>query len=156
MPSPAHGQTAGLVFWPTFQGFDLKPTEGGSAFYTVRLAAKPTDTVTVAITGHAGTDLTLDPASASLKFTTTNWQTVQTVTVSAAWDVDQMDDSVSLVHTASGGGYDGVTASVPVEVLDNSRSYFIRVRDSLFGLDETGGTFAQTVHLNKQPSADVT
>ncbi|MDE0073404.1 MAG: tandem-95 repeat protein [Gammaproteobacteria bacterium] len=110
----------------------------------------------MAITGHAGTDLTLDPASGELTFTPTSWNSRQTVTVAAAWDIDQVDDRVTLVHTASGGGYDGVTASVPVEVEDNSRSYFIRVRDSQFSLDETGGTFAQTVHLNKQPSADVT
>ena len=156
LASPVHGQTPGLVFWPTFEGSDLTPQEGGSGFYTVKLATQPTDTVTVAITGHAGTDLTLDPASGELTFTPTSWNSRQTVTVAAAWDVDQVDDRVTLVHTASGGGYDGVTASVPVEVEDNSRSYFIRVRDSQFGLDETGGTFAQTVHLNKQPSADVT
>ncbi|MYJ39874.1 MAG: tandem-95 repeat protein [Gemmatimonadetes bacterium] len=156
MASPVHGQTPGLVFWPTFEGSALTPREGGSGFYTVKLATQPTDTVRVAITGHAGTDLTLDPASGELTFTPTSWNSRQTVTVAAAWDVDQVDDRVTLVHTASGGGYDGVTASVPVEVEDNSRSYFIRVRDSQFSLDETGGTFAQTVHLNKQPSADVT
>ncbi|MDE0337620.1 MAG: hypothetical protein OXI80_08105, partial [Caldilineaceae bacterium] len=144
------------MFWPTFEGFDLTPQEGGSGFYTVWLATQPTDTVTVAITGHAGTDLTLDPASGELTFTPTSWKSPQTVTVAAAWDVDQVDDRVTLVHTASGGGYDGVTASVPVKVLDNRRLYSIRVRDSQFSLDETGGTFAQTVHLNKQPSADVT
>ena len=154
LASPVHGQTPGLVFWPTFEGFDLTPQEGGSGFYTVWLATQPTDTVTVAITGWLGTDLTLDKTS--LTFTPTNWKSAQTVTVTAAWDVDQVDDKVTLVHTASGGGYDGVTASVPVKVLDNSKFYSIRVRDSQFSLDETGGTFAQTVHLNKQPSADVT
>ncbi len=152
--SPVHAQTPALVLWPTFEGFDLTPQEGSSGFYTVALATQPTDTVTVTITGWLGTDLTLDKTS--LTFTPTNWKSARTVTVTAAWDVDQVDDKVTLVNTASGGGYDGVTASVPVKVLDNSTFYSIRVRDSHFSLDETGGTFAQTVRLNKQPSADVT
>ena len=58
-------------------------TEGGDAEYTVRLATEPTATVTVTITGHSGTDLTLDPSSARLTFTTSNWNTVQTVTMAA-------------------------------------------------------------------------
>ena len=49
--------------------------------YTVVLDTRPTVNVTVTVAGHAGTDVT--PTPASLTFTTTNWNTAQTVTVKA-------------------------------------------------------------------------
>ena len=80
------------------------------------LATQPTAEVTVTITGHAGTDLTLDKMS--LTFTTSNWAMAQTVTVTAEQDNDAVDDQVTLTHTASGGGYASVTEDLPVTVDD--------------------------------------
>ncbi len=99
--------------------------EGGSSSYTVRLSSQPTGTVTVAITGHAGTDLT--PNKTSLTFTTTTWNTVQTVTVSAVTDADTVSEAVTLVHTASGANYDAVTANVPVTISDTTTTNSIPV-----------------------------
>ena len=98
--------TPGLVFMPPTLGV----AEGDDAEYTVRLATEPTATVTVAITGHSGTDLTLDPSSARLTFTTSTWNTAQTVTVSAGEDADANDDTATLSHRASGGDYASVSA----------------------------------------------
>jgi len=67
--------------------------EGGSGTYRVRLSSQPTDAVTVAITGQSGTDLMLD--NTSLTFTTGDWETDQTVTVSARQDDDGDDDVVT-------------------------------------------------------------
>ncbi len=53
--------TVGLVVAPDA----VTVAEGGSASYTVKLATEPSATVTVAVTGHAGSDLTLDKASRS-------------------------------------------------------------------------------------------
>ncbi len=92
--------------------------EGGSASYTVKLATEPSATVTVAVTGHAGSDLTLDKAS--LTFTASTWETAQTVTVTAAEDDDAVDDEVTLAHTASGGDYAGETEDLPVTVDDDT------------------------------------
>ncbi|MDE0265330.1 MAG: hypothetical protein OXJ37_23215 [Bryobacterales bacterium] len=108
----------GLLINPT----SLTVDEGGSNTYTVALAIPPTGPVTVAITGHSGTDLTLDPSPASLTFLDSDWSEPQTVTVSAGKDDDGEDDAATLLHTASGGGYDAVTASVEVSVTDNYRS----------------------------------
>ena len=93
--------------------------EGGSATYTVVLASQPTGTVTVTISGHAGTDVSLSGTTNNvLTFTTANWDTAQTVTVNAAADIDALaDDPVTLTHTASGGDYgslDDVTVTVTV------------------------------------------
>ena len=70
----------------TLSAETLEMDEGDDAAYTVRLATQPTAQVTIAVTGHSGTDLAV--SSTALTFTTTNWATVQTVTVAAAEDED--------------------------------------------------------------------
>ena len=84
------------------------------------LDTQPTANVTVTVAGHAGTDLTLTPAT--LTFTPLNWDTAQTVTVTAGHDADAANDSVSLTHSAQStdSGYEGITiAGVAVTVTDN-------------------------------------
>ena len=56
----------------------------------------------------------------SLEFTTSNYNTAQTVTVSAAADDDATHDRATLTHTASGGGYGSVSADLPVTVTDTT------------------------------------
>ena len=105
--------TPGIVIAPDSLGVD----EGDEATYTVKLATKPSSTATVAIAGHAGTDLTL--GTDSLTFTTSTWNTAQTVTVKADHDDDADNDAATLSHSASGGTYDGQTANLPVTVTDD-------------------------------------
>ncbi len=96
----------------------LTVAEGSSAAYTVVLDAEPSGDVTVTVGGASG-DVTVEPAS--LTFTTTNWDTAQTVTVRAARDEDTTDDTATLTHGASGGGYGSVTIdSVAVTVTDTT------------------------------------
>ena len=93
-------------------------TTGGS--YTVVLDSEPTATVTVTVAGHSGTDVTPDPTT--LTFTTSNWDTAQTVTVTAGDDADTADDTVALTHSAAStdSNYSGITIpSVAVTVSDN-------------------------------------
>ena len=88
--------------------------------YTVVLDSEPTANVTVTVAGHAGTDVTPDPAT--LTFTASNWETAQTVTVTAGNDTDTTDDSVALTHSAASAdsGYSGVAIDeVAVTVSDN-------------------------------------
>ena len=54
----------------------------------------------------------------TLTFTTANWSTAQTVTARAATDTDLDDDTATLTHSASGGGYAGRAADLPVTVTD--------------------------------------
>ena len=98
------------------QPLALSVDEGGTAAFTAALSAAPPTDVTVTITGHAGTDLTLDHQS--LTFTTTNWKAAQMVRVTAERDDDITDDRVTLTLAASGGGFDGVTLDLPVTVID--------------------------------------
>ena len=88
---------------------ELEIDEGGDGEYTVVLDALPSGPVTVSVTVPAGADLSLNKTS--LTFTTGNWETVQTVTVTAERDDDGVDEMVTLSHAVSGGGYAGVTAA---------------------------------------------
>ena len=84
------------------------------------LDSEPTATVTVTVAGHAGTDVTRTPGT--LTFTTSNWDTVQTVTVTAGDDAETTDDSFTLTHSAASTdtGYSGIMiAGVVVTVRDN-------------------------------------
>ena len=100
----------------------LTVDEEDDATYTVKLASEPTAAVTVAITGYADTDLTLDETS--LTFTTSNWSTAQTVEVSAADDDNGVNETATLTHNASGGDYDSLSATLGVTTLDNDQRGF--------------------------------
>ena len=140
--------TPGLVLSPT----SLRVVEGDDASYTVRLATQPTNTVTVTVTGHSGTDLSLD--TTSLEFTTAAWNTAQTVTVTAGEDPDTVNDTATLAHAASGGGYDDVEEDLAVTVTDNDTANLLLSPTSL-DVDE-GEDASYTVRLATQPTNTVT
>ena len=64
----------------------LTVAEGSSNTYTVVLAAQPISNVTVTVTRKTGGDSDLSLSGSPLTFTSTNWDTAQTLTVSAAED----------------------------------------------------------------------
>ena len=88
--------------------------------YAVRLSAAPTGVVTVAVASGDAAKVTVD--SASLSFTTTNWSTARTVTATAQDDSDALDESVTITHTASGGGYNAVASRLRAAVSDEERT----------------------------------
>ena len=77
----------------------LSLTEGTQAYYSVVLNRRPSSSVTVTIGGHAGTNVT--PNRTSLTFTTSNWSRSQSVFVSTSTDANNMNESVTLTHTAA-------------------------------------------------------
>ena len=95
----------------------LEVTEGGSDSYTVVLGSQPTGDVTVEMAASGDEDVTVSPES--LTFTDSNWETGQTVTVSADGDVDGDDDTAEITHTVSGGDYTSESAK-PVGVTRGS------------------------------------
>ena len=130
----------------TVSPMSLAVAEGGSATYTVALASQPTGAVTVTVTGHEGTGLTLD--SSSLSFTASNWNTPKDVTVTAAQDDDTDDHTVTLTHTASGADYGAVTAALAVTVADDDTpTYALSFGESRYEVAEGAGTLAVTVRL---------
>ncbi|MBF2753782.1 MAG: hypothetical protein ISN29_00780, partial [Gammaproteobacteria bacterium AqS3] len=119
-------------------------TEGGSKTFTVQLAAQPGNArkVTLGVTGDD--DVTVSPTE--LDFTTTDWSTAQTVTVSAADDTDQVDDTATINLTG-----DGITSgSVDVTVDDDDDDAVGLTLSDLETLTE-GGSKTFTVQLAAQP-----
>ena len=98
----------------------LRVSEGGGRSYAVSLTAPPDAAVTVTARVRDNPDVSVSPQS--LAFTPADWHVAQTVTVSAADDADEEDDTATVEHLVSGaGGYAGVTAgSVAVAVRDTS------------------------------------
>ena len=111
--------TAALVLNKTALSVGEGNTSGET--YTVKLSHVPTQTVTVTLSGHADTDLTLSGLSDNntLTFTSANWNTPKTVTVKAGPDDDARNDAATLTHTAAGGEYASVKADLPVIVTDD-------------------------------------
>ena len=108
----------------TVHGFTLMLTpstltlnEGATTPYTAMLDTRPTGTVTVTIISD---NTYVNPTPAALTFTTTNWNNAQSVTITAATDTNHEDNIATLTHTASNGGYAGVTAYLSITVTNTN------------------------------------
>ena len=130
----------------------LDVDEGATARYTVKLNTAPTGDVTVAISSN-NTDVTVSPSS--LTFTADNWNSAQTVTVSAGQDDDPANDMATLTHNPSGADYGSVgDADLAVTVTDDE-TRGVTVTPTSLTVNE-GGTNTYTVVLDTQPTATVT
>ncbi|WXT99324.1 MAG: hypothetical protein Ctma_0020 [Catillopecten margaritatus gill symbiont] len=82
--------------------------ENGVTTYTVVLNTQPTGSVTI-------TPVSADTGAASVSgvmtFTTANWSTAQTVTVTGVADVNATDETVTISHTITGADYASVTSA---------------------------------------------
>ena len=145
--------TRGITVTPT----SLTVNEGGTNTYTIVLNTEPLAAVTVTIVDPVeNKDVTADPAS--LTFSTSNWATAQTVTVSAEEDDDALQGTATVTHAVNGGDYGGVVtaSSVTVTVTDNDTPG-VTVTPMSLTIDEgSTETYTYTVELNTQPSGDVT
>ena len=101
----------------------LRVDEDGTGTFTVKLATRPTASVTVSVSS-GDTDAATVSAS-SLVFTTSNWNGAKTVTVSGVDDDDATDETVtvSLRASSTDSDYRGKTGSVGVSVIDDDSDY---------------------------------
>ena len=115
----------------------LEVTEGGAGVaYTVKLTSEPVGEVAVKVAA-GNTFLSVSPTE--LTFRAADWNTARTVTVTARDDGNDDAEPSSVSHRASGGGYDGVSGSLPVSVkgetavrtdgASGTRTYFIERRE---------------------------
>ena len=133
----------------------------GAATYTVALTSEPTGTVTVHADAPAGSDLRVASSgtaalTASLTFTTTDWETAQTITVTGVDDADSADDTgLAISHRVAGADYEGLTVddTVAVTIDDDDEPGIV-----VAGLDEVteGGDVQLSVTLNTLPTGNVT
>ena len=134
----------------------VTPTEGSTATYQVNLNTQPTGTVTVTPSSD-NSNVTFAPAN--LTFTSSTWNTLQTVTVTAEEDADAAVDTATITHTVSGAEYNSAPkpGDVAVTVTEND-SLDIMVSPTTREIDEVqGGTGTATyeVELAAAPTGGV-
>jgi hypothetical protein len=148
---------AGVVVTPTT---GLVTTEGGgTATFTVVLSSLPTADVTIPLRSSNTAEGTVSPAS--LTFTTANWSTLQTVTVTGVNDSVQDGPQPYTIITdpavSTDPAYLGTNAlDVSVINLDNDVAGVVVTPTSGLVTTEGGGAATFSVVLATQPTADVT
>ena len=98
--TPVAATTAGV----TLSRSELTVSEGSTGVYTVKLATDPGGTVTVSPTSADPGAASVSPSS--LTFTSSTYNTAQTVTVTGESDTDTTNETVNITHGVS--GYSGV------------------------------------------------
>ena len=117
------------------RGVSVVPTtltipEGAAAPYTVALLTRPTGEVRVNVSGQSAA---VRASPLRLAFSPDDWETAQTVIVTALQDDDAVHDTVTLVHRTLGGDYGGndvTAASVTVMVQDSDTDTDMATTDS--------------------------
>ena len=167
-----------VIISTAHQTVDETSTLGtNAASYTVRLGAAPSagETVTIAVSS-ADTTVATVTAGTSLTFDASNWDTPQTVTVTAANDdVDSGDRDVDINHAVTTsdtaeGAYADVTADdVTITVIDDDDAGVTVTTDATttppgtapstpleITETDTGATGTFSVVLTSEPTANVT
>jgi hypothetical protein len=146
----------GITVTPTS---GLTTTEsGGTAQFTLALNSAPLADVTVNISSSDTTEGTV--SASSLTFTTANWSTAQTVTVTGVNDYAIDGNIAYAIITAPASSEDPIynnmnAADVSVINLDNDPGMTITPATGLT-TTEAGATAQFTAVLNSQPTSDVT
>ncbi|NTU80822.1 MAG: hypothetical protein HGA45_15825 [Chloroflexales bacterium] len=135
-------------------------TEGGAITYTLRLTSQPTAPVTITTTGALTPTL-----PAAVTFSTANWNTTQTITISVP------DNSIAEVYSSptftvahtlastdpnyNEGTKPFTVTSVPVTVLDNDIAGVEVITNTTPVTITEGGAITYTLRLTSQPTATV-
>lgn len=122
--------------------------EGGTATFQVKLDVQPSENVTVKVLKLAGGDPDIaisSPVSGNLTFTLANWSIFQTVTLTAAEDVNTVNSSALIRCSAAGFESRDITATEA----DNDTLSIVVDQASVTVAE--GGTGLFRVKLSAQP-----
>ena len=121
-----------------------------TASYWVKLSAEPQATVTVGISSDDNAVARASPAS--LTFTTTNWATAQTVTVTGVDDaIDNDGRSATITHTTAGFDHE-VSVAVTALLTDDEPDPTVTLTLSPEVISENGAVSTVTASLNHRSS----
>ena len=127
--------------------------EGGTAgTFTVKLGAPPASSATLSVTSGDMEAVTVSPST--LTFSASNYDTVQTVTVTGVADEDGTDDSATITLAVSGSGYTASNATKTITVTDDDGA--IELSSAAVSLVEGGSPDTFTVKLGAAPASSVT
>ncbi|MDD4787036.1 MAG: Calx-beta domain-containing protein, partial [Pirellulales bacterium] len=153
----ANDDTAGIAVVPMSP---LVTTEaGGAARFAVVLASRPAASVTIALASSDSGEGIVSPGS--LVFTTDNWSTPQTVTVTGVDDlIDDGDAAYTIAvgpPTTSDAQYAAVRhPGVAVTNIDDDTAGISVAPTAGLVTTEAGGTAEFTIVLDSQPTDNVT
>lgn len=135
----------------------LQVTEGETGTFLVRLTTEPTSDVSATISVDAVTEAPVTVTPTSLTFTTSNWNTARTISVSATADADHIgtdnvrpSNPVTLHVQATGI----TTADVDVDVRDAQSEIWIGTISSTVAAG--GGTATFGLAARETPSGTLT
>ena len=137
----------------SFEG-DTAVSEDQSFNYALKLSERPIGDVTVTLVSNDTNVLRVNRSTSTLIFTTENWNIPQQVEAIAS-DYNSIDDTASIAHSASGGGYNGVRFDLKIEVTDNDVPELIFNPSNEIIVDEGSSTNYQ-VSLGTKPTSTVT
>ncbi|MEO8216430.1 MAG: Calx-beta domain-containing protein [Acidobacteriota bacterium] len=155
--SNSDNDSAGIIVLPTS---GLITTEaGGTASFTVRLAAQPSADVTVAISSSDSSEGSVSVSS--LTFTAADWSTPKTVVVTGVNDTEADGDIpytiVLAPASSSDANFSGVNPpDVSVTNKDDDAAGIVVTPTSGLVTSEAGGTASFTVRLSSTPTSNVT
>ncbi len=122
--------------------------------WTVRLGAQPSSTVRVRVVSNNTGVATVNPPN--LTYTTTNWNTAQTVTVTGATDSNNVTNSTTVTHRASGASeFASARTSVSVTTNENPVPSFVEtIPDQIYKKDIQIETLQLPVSVSGNVSDD--
>jgi len=138
---------------------DLQTSEDGdTATFDVSLVFQPTSDVTVNVTTSDSNEV--DISNATLTFTSSNYDTVQIVTLTGADDSDLdglADYTITLTGVQAGGSseYAGVTSSIDYTNVDNDTPSIQLVYDTDLNTAEWGSSETIRLVLGSTPGSTV-
>ena len=137
----------------------LETTEaGGTDTFQIVLGSQPTADVTINLASNDTSEGTL--SSSSVVFTSANWSSPQTVTVTGqddAVDDDEIAYTIVTTATSSDSKYNGISvADVAAVNRDNDTAGIDVTSTTGLETNETGGTDTFQIVLTSQPTANVT
>lgn len=139
----------------TQSGGGTAVAEGGATdTYTIVLNSQPTAGVTVSVSPDAQLS-----TSGNVSFTTADWNSPKTVTVTAVNDaIAEGAHGGTITHTASGGDYTGVAiAGVTAAITDNDTAGVVVTQSGgTTSVAEGGAGDSYTLVLTSQPTSAVT
>ena len=152
-----------LAFATTTPGFTLSKSaltigeNAGTGTFTVVLDAQPLNDVVFKVTSDDANEATVDEST--LTFTTANWNTPQTVTVTGVNDnIDRNDNAtitVSVDDASSDDYFDALDDQTVAVTLTNDDTAGFTVSETNLTVPENAGTGTFTVVLNTEPTTDV-
>ncbi|MDQ1770655.1 lectin-like protein, partial [Labilibaculum euxinus] len=152
-----------LAFASTTPGFTVSETtltideNAGTGTFTVVLDVQPSNDVVFDVASDKTEEATVDKAT--LTFTSVNWDTPQTVTVTGVDDDIDRDDTATITvmvkDASSDDPFDALTDQTAGITLTDDDTAGFTVSKIALTIDENAGTGSFTVVLNSEPTSDV-